>query len=58
MSEVASIGLGNMGGLMAAYLVKVGNAVCGFDLSPVACEAATKAGVTMAASAPDAFAGA
>jgi 3-hydroxyisobutyrate dehydrogenase len=58
MSEVAFIGLGNMGGPMAANLVKAGSAVRGFDLSPVACEAATKAGVNMAASARDAVAGA
>jgi 3-hydroxyisobutyrate dehydrogenase len=58
MSEVAFIGLGNMGGPMAVNLVKAGNAVRGFDLSPAARESAAKAGVPMAASAHEAVAGA
>jgi 3-hydroxyisobutyrate dehydrogenase len=58
MSEVAFIGLDNMGGPMAANLVKAGNAVRGFDLSPVARKTAAKAGANIAASARDAVAGA
>jgi 3-hydroxyisobutyrate dehydrogenase len=58
MSEVAFIGLGNMGGPMAANLVKAGNAVRGFDLSPTARETASRAGANIAASARDAVAGA
>jgi 3-hydroxyisobutyrate dehydrogenase len=58
MSEVAFIGLGNMGGPMASNLVRAGNAVRGFDLSPLACEAARKVGVIIAGSARDAVAGA
>jgi 3-hydroxyisobutyrate dehydrogenase len=33
MTTIAFIGLGNMGGPMAANLVKAGHAVTGFDLS-------------------------
>ncbi|RYE66343.1 MAG: NAD(P)-dependent oxidoreductase, partial [Rhizobiaceae bacterium] len=33
MSKVAFVGLGNMGGPMAANLVKAGHDVWGFDLS-------------------------
>ena len=32
--KIAFIGLGNMGGPMAANLVKTGHTVTGFDLSP------------------------
>lgn len=51
MSRVAFIGLGNMGGPMAANLVKAGHAVAGFDLSPESLGAARAAGVTIAESA-------
>jgi len=56
MSRVAFVGLGNMGGPMAANLVKAGHAVTGFDLSPQSCEAARAAGATIAASAREAAA--
>ena len=51
---VAVIGLGNMGGPMAANLLKAGHKVIGFDLAPASCEAAKADGVTIAASAVDA----
>ena len=40
MTSIAFIGLGNMGGPMAAHLVKAGHAVRGFDLGAAACEQA------------------
>lgn len=43
--RVAFIGLGNMGGPMAANLVQAGVAVYGFDLSPEALETARAKGV-------------
>jgi 3-hydroxyisobutyrate dehydrogenase len=43
---VAWIGLGNMGGPMAANLVGAGHTVRGFDLSPAAAAAAAALGVT------------
>ena len=42
--RIAFIGLGNMGGGMAANLVKAGHTVRAFDLSPEALEAARDAG--------------
>lgn len=54
MSRIAFIGLGNMGGGMAANLVKTGHAVIGFDLSSASCDEARGSGVTIAASAADA----
>ncbi len=48
MAVIGFIGLGNMGGPMAANLVKAGHAVTGFDLSPAALEQAAAAGVTVA----------
>jgi 3-hydroxyisobutyrate dehydrogenase len=50
MTAIAFIGLGNMGGPMAANLVTAGHAVTGFDLVPAALERAREAGVTVAAS--------
>ena len=47
--DIAFIGLGNMGGPMAANLVKAGHSVRGFDLSPASLEAFEKAGGTCAA---------
>ena len=44
---VAWIGLGNMGGPMAANLVAAGHNVRGFDLSESARSAAARAGVTI-----------
>jgi 3-hydroxyisobutyrate dehydrogenase len=58
MSKVAFIGLGNMGGPMAANLVKAGHQVIGFDLSAASNEAAKMAGASIAASARDAASGA
>lgn len=54
MSRIAFIGLGNMGGPMAANLVKAGHAVRAFDLSGPALSAAAQAGANAAASAVDA----
>src|SRR5690606_30855976 len=42
---IAFIGLGNMGGPMAANLVKAGYQVAGLDLSAASCEAAAANGV-------------
>ncbi|HEY2202914.1 MAG TPA: 3-hydroxyisobutyrate dehydrogenase [Pseudonocardia sp.] len=53
-SAVAVIGLGNMGGPMAANLVKAGHTVVGFDLSEAARGVAVEAGVSIAGSAADA----
>ena len=51
MTHIAFIGLGNMGGPMAANLVKAGHQVTGFDLSAEHLSAAEKKGVTAASSA-------
>lgn len=58
MSRIAFIGLGHMGGPMAANLIKAGHALRAFDLAPAALEAAVAAGATAAADAADAVAGA
>ena len=59
MTEIiAFIGLGNMGGGMAANLVKNGFAVRAFDLSDAALAKAEAAGATRASSAAEAVAGA
>ena len=52
--RVAFIGLGNMGGPMAANLVKAGYQVTGFDLSPESCETAAGNGISVSASAVEA----
>lgn len=57
-SRIAFIGLGHMGGPMAANLVAAGYQVTGFDVVPVALEAAATAGVVVAASASAAAEGA
>ncbi len=44
MSRIAFIGLGNMGGPMAANLVKAGHSLRVFDLVPAALQAAQAAG--------------
>lgn len=54
MANIAFIGLGNMGGPMAANLVKTGHAVSGFDLSDEILKAAAANGVTPATSLADA----
>jgi len=53
MSRIAFIGLGNMGGPMAANLVKAGHALRVFDLVPEALAHAVEAGATAATSAAD-----
>ncbi|GLV27076.1 3-hydroxyisobutyrate dehydrogenase [Sphingobium sp. Cam5-1] len=55
---IAFIGLGNMGGGMAANLVKNGFVVRAFDLSDAALAKAEAAGATRASSAAEAVAGA
>ncbi|MFT4010924.1 MAG: 3-hydroxyisobutyrate dehydrogenase [Nocardioidaceae bacterium] len=56
--QVAFIGLGNMGGPMAANLVRAGFSVRGFDPAKEAAESASAAGVEIADSAAGAAAGA
>jgi 3-hydroxyisobutyrate dehydrogenase len=51
MTTIAFIGLGNMGGPMAANLVRAGHAVVGFDLSAASLAAAREAGVATEPSA-------
>ena len=58
MSNIAFIGLGNMGAPMAANLVKAGHAVTGFDLVEAAKTAAAASGVPIAPSAAEAVANA
>lgn len=56
--EIAFIGVGHMGGPMAANLVQAGHAVRAFDLSTELLEAAVAAGASAAANAADAADGA
>jgi 3-hydroxyisobutyrate dehydrogenase len=58
MAAIGFIGLGNMGGPMAANLVRAGHAVRGFDLSQDALHAAGEAGLAVSDSPLDAIAGA
>jgi 3-hydroxyisobutyrate dehydrogenase len=58
MTTIAFIGLGNMGGPMAANLVKAGHEVLGFDLVAALRDSAAKDGVAIAASAVEAVTGA
>ncbi len=58
MATIGFIGLGNMGGPMAANLVKAGHVVTGYDLNPAALQALAAAGGKVAASAADAAKGA
>ncbi|MFT4130724.1 3-hydroxyisobutyrate dehydrogenase [Labrys sp. (in: a-proteobacteria)] len=53
-SKIGFIGLGHMGGPMAANLVKAGHQVRGFDLSPASLETARGDGIIIAASAAEA----
>jgi 3-hydroxyisobutyrate dehydrogenase len=57
-AQVAFIGLGHMGGPMAANLVAAGYPVTGFDVVPAALEAAEAAGVVVANSSAQAARGA
>ena len=58
MATVAFIGLGNMGGPMAANLVKAGHKVVGFDLAEASLTQAKAAGVAIADTAAVAVKGA
>ena len=58
MTSVAFIGLGNMGGPMAANLLQAGYRVAGFDLVSSSLEAATLAGIAVKPSAIEAVVGA
>jgi len=58
MSSIAFIGLGHMGGPMAANLVKAGHAVRGFDLSAASLDLARENGVAIVASIGEAVSGA
>lgn len=49
-TPVTLIGLGSMGGAMAARLLDTGHSVTGFDALPEACERAAQAGVSVIAS--------
>ncbi len=57
MARIGFIGLGNMGGGMAANLVKSGHTVLAFDLSAEALARAAEAGCTPAGSAGEAATG-
>ncbi len=54
MTAIAFIGLGNMGGPMAANLVKAGHRVIGFDLAPAGLDALVAAGGERAGKAGEA----
>ena len=56
--KVAFFGLGNMGGPMAANLVKAGFEVCAFDLQPASVQKAVNDGCSAASSEKEAVAGA
>ena len=56
MTTVAFLGLGNMGGPMAANLIAAGHTVRGFDPVPAAAAAAADKGVTMFGSGAEAVA--
>ncbi|WP_313760304.1 3-hydroxyisobutyrate dehydrogenase [Rhizobium sp.] len=58
MTKIAFIGLGNMGGPMAANLVKAGHTVAGFDLVSALLEAAVATGVQPASDISQAVIGA
>jgi 3-hydroxyisobutyrate dehydrogenase len=58
MARIAFIGLGNMGGPMAANLVKAGHEVTGFDLASTVLKAAEESGVKPASHASQAVKGA
>lgn len=53
MAKINFVGLGNMGGPMAANLVKAGHEVYGADLSQTARETAQAAGVVIASASAD-----
>src|SRR3954470_1840547 len=57
-STIAFVGLGRMGGPMAANLVAAGHRVRGFDVVDEACRAAERTGVEIAPSLAEAARGA
>ena len=57
MARIGFIGVGNMGGPMAANLVKAGHTVTAFDLSPEAVAAAAAVGCKTATTAAECAAG-
>jgi 3-hydroxyisobutyrate dehydrogenase len=57
MTQIAFLGLGNMGGPMSTNLVAAGHSVRGFDPVPVAVAAAAAAGVAVFDTAAEAVAG-
>jgi 3-hydroxyisobutyrate dehydrogenase len=57
-TRIGFIGLGAMGGAMAAHLAKNGYAVTGYDVNPARAEAAARGGVARAASPAEAAQGA
>lgn len=58
MTNIAFIGLGNMGGPMAQNLLKAGHALQAHDLAPAALDAARAAGAAVAADPAEAVSGA
>ena len=58
MATIGFIGLGNMGGPMAANLVRAGHEIQGFDLMPAALATATANGIRVVSSAAKAADGA
>src|SRR5262249_37658040 len=58
MTTIAFIGLGNMGGPMAANLIKAGDKVVAFDLVEASCTQARKDGCAVADNAAAAVKGA
>ncbi len=58
MATIGFIGLGNMGGPMAANLVRAGHTVRGFDLAAPALDALARIGGHPAGSAAEAASGA
>ena len=58
MANIAFLGLGNMGGPMAANLVKAGHWVAGYDLIEAQKKTAAETGVSVMGSAREAVAGA
>lgn len=53
-SEIAIVGLGEIGGGIARYLARTGTRVAGFDIADTACAAARAAGVRVVASVAEA----
>ena len=53
MAKIGFLGLGNMGGPMAANLIKAGHEVRGYDVVPAACIAAAAQGILIVTSAKD-----